>query len=288
FTLTDALTGAAYSGVIFDDSTLIGEPTDATVDKDITCDTFANDQIVEVDILARTNAQNAVEYFARQIQLVGAPTGARLEGTVFQVNTASQFVLLVRNQENLSIIPTGSFFTVNFDPLTAVFRIDAGDLPVVATDFDAGSDLLAGQTLKLDVSTSEGFFVAPTGCKTVADLCTVSADGLRLKESTLSGRVAGTADPEFTIDTLPSILGAPPGFLRPLSADCQLCSADSVQVITSSATGFGSGLANVSSLAVNDIVEVRGLLIKSGFTGPGPVSGFPPELLATVVRLAAQ
>lgn len=283
FTLTDSLTGAEIAAIIFDDTTLIGEPTDALVDKDITCDTFANNQIVEVDILARTNAQNSVEHFARQIQLVGAATGARLEGTVFQVKTATEFVLLVESQENLAIIPTGSFFTVSFDPLTAVFRMDAGDLPVVITDFDAGEDLLAGQTVKLDL-TAGSLVIATTGCKTVADLCTAGADSLRLKQTTLSGRVAGTADPDFTIDTLPSILGTN-SLLRPLSADCQLCTVPSVDVLTSSATTFGSGLANASSLAINDIVEVRGLLIKRGFAGPGPVSGFPPTLVATQVRL---
>ena len=283
FTLTDSLTGAEMASISFDSTTLIGEPTDAIEDKDITCDTFVNNQIVEVDILARTNAQNSVEYFARQIQLVGAGTGARLEGTVFQVNTATEFVLLVESQENLAIIPTGSFFTVSFDPLTAVFRMDAGDLPVLITDFDAGDDLIAGQTVKLDL-TAGSLFIATTGCKTVADLCTAGADSLRLKQSTLSGRVAGAVGPEFTLDTLPSILGTA-SFLRPLSADCQLCSVGSVDVVTSSATAFGSGLANVSSLAINDIVEVRGLLIKSGFAGPGPTSGFPPTLVATQVRL---
>ena len=283
FTLTDSLTGAALAAISFDSTTLIGEPTDALEDKDITCDTFANNQIVEVDILARTNAQNSVEYFARQIQLVGAATGARLEGTVFQVNTASEFVLFVTGQENLSTVPTGSFLTVSFDPLTAVFRMDAGDLPVVVTDFDTGDDLLAGQTIKLDL-TAGSVVIATTGCKTVADLCTAGADSLRLKQTTLSGRVAGTADPQFNIDTLPSILGSA-SLQRPLSADCQVCTVTSVDVVTSSATAFGSGLVNVSSLAVNNIVEVRGLLIKSGFAGPGPVSGFPPTLVATQVRL---
>ena len=137
--------------------------------------------------------------------------------------------------------------------------------------------------MKLDVTTGS-LFLADTGCKTVADLCTAGADSLRLKQAILGGRVAGTADPKFTIDTLPSILGTA-SLLRPLSADCQLCTVPSVDVVTSSATTFGSGLANVSSLALNNIVEVRGLLIKSGFAGPGPVSGFPPTLVATQVRL---
>ena len=283
FTFTDSLTGAEIANISFDSTTLIGEPTDALADKDITCDTFVNNQIVDVDILARTNAQNAVEYFAQQIQLVGAATAARLEGTVFQVNTASEFVLFVESQENLAVVPTGSFITVSFDPLTAVFRMDAGDLPVVTTDFDTGSDLLAGQTIKLDL-TAGSLFMATTGCKTVADLCTAGADSLRLKQTTLSGRVAGTADPKFTIDTLPSILGTA-SLLRPLSADCQLCTLGSVDVVTSSVTAFGSGLVNVSSLSVNNIVEVRGLLTKNGFTGPGPTSGFRPTLVATQVRL---
>jgi hypothetical protein len=283
FTLTDALTGAVITNIGFDSTTLIGEPTDADTEKDITCDTLANGQIVEVDLEVGANAQNSPQAFAHQIQLVGAATGQRLEGTVFQVNTASEFVLFVDSRENLSTVPTGSFVTVSFDPLTAVFRLDAGDLPAVSTDFDSGDDLLAGQRVKVDVA-STGLFVAPTGCKTLADLCTATANGLRLKQSVLSGRVAGAVDPDFTLDALPGLLGTS-SFLRPLSADCQLCRVDSVQVTTSAATVFGSGLANVSSLAVNDIVEVRGLLTKNSFTGPGPVSGFPPVFLASQVRL---
>jgi len=111
-----------------------------------------------------------------------------------------------------------------------------------------------------------------------------AAPGQTVTVRLAGGRVAATADPEFTIDTLPSILGTA-SFLRPLSADCQSCTVQSVDVVTSSATVFGSGLVNVSSLAVNNIVEVRGLLIKSGFIGPGPTSGFLPALVATQVRL---
>ncbi|MFB3921804.1 MAG: DUF4382 domain-containing protein [Terriglobia bacterium] len=283
FTLTDALTGAALTGIIFDNTTLIGEPTDATDNKDITCATFVDNQVVEVDILAEANADGSVGYFARQIQLVGAASSPRLEGTVFQVNTTSEFVLLVTSADNLSTVPTGSFITVSFDPLTAVFRMDAGFLPALVTDFDTGDDLFAGQTLKVDV-TAGSVFVADTGCKTIADLCTAGADSLRLKQSTLSGRVAATADPRFTLDTLPSIFGTN-SLLRPLTADCQSCSAGTIEVLTSEVTGFGSPLTNVSSLILNDIAEARGLLVKDAFSGPGPVSGSPPLLLASRVRL---
>ena len=283
FTLTDSLTGATIANIGFDNSTLIGEPTDETANKDITCDTLANDQIVEVDIAVATDAHNSVVYSARQIQFVGTPTGERLQGTIFQVNGPTEFVLLVESQENLSSIPTGSFVTVRFDPLTVQFRIDASTLPVTATDFATGNDLLAGQRLKVDV-TSGSLVLGAGGCARVTDLCIAQADSLRLKETTLSGRVAVTNPPQFTVDSLPSVLGIPPAFLRPLSADCQSCAIGSVRVTASESTGFEDGLTGVWDLTVNSTVTVRGLLVKNGFTGPGPTSPFPPHLVASKVR----
>lgn len=282
FSLTDSLTGATIANISFDDTTVFGEATDEV--KDITCTTFASGQIVTVDLEAFTNARNAVAFFAKEIELVGAADAGRFEGTVFQVNTSSQFVLFVEDEDNLPTAPAGSLVTISFNPATVQFHIAASDLPVASTDFATGNDLLAGQPLKVDV-TAGSLDVKGTDCTTVAKNCTAQADSLTLRQTTITGRVAGTIDPNFTVDTLPSIFGTP-SLLLPVSADCQLCTASPIQVTTtSSSTIFESPLVGVAGLAVNSIVNVRGLLIKNGFTGPGPTSGFPPQLVAARVRL---
>jgi hypothetical protein len=197
-------------------------------------------------------------------------------------NSATEFVLLVQQEENLSSVPNGSFVTVTADPTNVQFAIDAGNLSVGSLTFATGADLLAGQTLEVNV-TSGSMVVAATGCATVADDCTASADTLTLKKGTFTAQVTGTSDPNFTLGTLPSVFGSASLF-RPLSADCQSCAITSVQVTTSSATEFEDELTGVSGLVVNDTVTVRGLLLKNSFTGPGPISPFPPQLVAEKVR----
>lgn len=63
-----------------------------------------------------------------------------MEGVVFRVNSATQFVLLVQKTENLLNVPSGSFVTVAANPSTVQFGIDAGDLPVDASLFASGAD----------------------------------------------------------------------------------------------------------------------------------------------------
>jgi hypothetical protein len=96
--------------------------------------------------------------------------------------------------------------------------------------------------------------------------------------------VAGTATPNITLSSLPSLLGTST-LLRPLSADCQNCSIASITVVTSAQTEF-EGLAGGSTgLQVGQTVAVRGLLIKNAFQGPGPIGSGSPQLVAEKVRL---
>jgi hypothetical protein len=275
FTLTDSLTGLALANIGFDSTTDL---------EGLSCDTLANDQIVEADVELRLPAAQTAEFFAKGIELVNSPGGETMQGVVVQVNSATEFVLLVQQEENLSSVPNGSFVTVTADPTNVQFAIDAGNLSVGSLTFATGADLLAGQTLEVNV-TSGSMVVAPTGCATIADNCTASADTLTLKKGTFTAQVTATSDPNFTLGTLPSLFGTASGVFRPLSADCQSCAITSVQVTTSSATEFADELTGVSGLVVNDTVTVRGLLLKNSFTGPGPISpSFPPLLVAGRVR----
>jgi hypothetical protein len=75
-----------------------------------------------------------------------------MEGVVFRVNSATQFVLLVQKTENLLNVPSGSFVTVAANPSTVQFGIDAGDLPVDASLFAACAGTV--QTLEAPTLTS--------------------------------------------------------------------------------------------------------------------------------------
>ena len=273
FTLLDSQTGLPISNIQFDGTTEFD---------DMSCETLADDQVVEVDVELRSESQQSAEFFAKEIQLVNQANEDGMEGVVFQVNSPTQFVLMVHHEDNLLDVTSGSFVTVSFDAANTEFRIDQSDLPVESSLFAAGTDILAGQ--KLEVDLVEGSVVtASGGCATVDAGCTATADRIKLKQGTLTARVASTAANSFTLDTLPSLFGSN-GTFRPLSADCQACFIGSISVTTSTATEFEDGLTGVSSLATGQTVTVRGMLFKNGFAGPSPGNFQSPELVAGKVR----
>ncbi len=273
FTLTDSVTGLPITNIQFDSTTKLEDG--------LTCANFANGQTVEVDIELRAGANlQSAQFFAEEIELVNPANEQEAEGVVFQVNNANQFVLMVQEEENASNLPIGSLLTVTVT--SAQFRVDDDGLPVGSLSFASGNDLLAGQTVEVDIANNT--LVVPTaGCGTIGN-CTATAEKLRLEKGTITGRVASTNPPNFTINNLPSIFGNPsslPPVLRPLTADCQSCAVSSIDVITSSQTEFESPLTGLP--AINDTVTVRGLLFKNGFAGPTPGSG-QPTLVAKKVR----
>jgi hypothetical protein len=98
--------------------------------------------------------------------------------------------------------------------------------------------------------------------------------------------VAGTSQPTCTLDTLPSLFGIPTPLLpRPLSADCQNCAIASITVATSDQTEYEDLPGGFTGLQVGQTVTVRGLLLKNGFQGPGPIGSGSPQFVAGKVRL---
>ena len=280
FTLSDSMTGLAIASVEFDSTT--------EFDEGLTCETLANNQVIEADIELRSPTQQSARFFAKKIELVGESGDEGLEGVVFQVNkptqpaNTSQFVLLVNDERNLSTLASGNFVTINADPSKVTFSIESSDLSIDSSAFASGADLFAGQTVEVEV-TSGSLVKAAAGCADVSDNCTASADKVKLKKSTLTARVAGTSSPNFTLDTLPSIFGSFSVF-RPLSADCQSCAVSSLTIVTSAKTEFEGDLTGFSSLQVGQNVTVRGFLIKNGFAGPGPIPAGSPQMIAAKVR----
>jgi len=281
FTLLDSMTGISLGNVQFDSTTTFSEG--------LTCDTLSNFQVVEASLDVQAPSQQTMQFFAKDIELVNSADEHSLEGTVLQVNPFDQagnlyqFVLLVHDQQNVSGITDGALLTISFDPTKIVFGIDSVGLTVDPTTFDSGSELLAGQSLEVDVL-SGSLVIGTNNCAAVTDDCTATAQKIRLKRGTTSGKVAGTATPNITLSSLPSLLGTST-LLRPLSADCQNCSIASITVVTSAQTEF-EGLAGGSTgLQVGQTVAVRGLLIKNAFQGPGPIGSGSPQLVAEKVRL---
>jgi hypothetical protein len=205
-----------------------------------------------------------------------------LEGVIFQVNATSQFVLLVNGERNLSTLASGNFITINADPGRVVYGLESTDLPVNSSAFASGSDLLAGQTVDIEV-TLDSLVMSDTGCADVTDNCSASADNVKLKKSTLTAQVTGTSAPNFTLVNLPILFGSLSIF-RPISADCQSCAAGLLTVVTSDRTEFENAPGGLSALQVRDNVTARGFLIKNGLVGPGPLPAGSPQLVAAKVR----
>ena len=271
FTLIEAIIGLPIANIQFDSTTEFREGQ--------SCAALANDQTVEADLVLREGQTvQSAQLFAKVIELVNPPNESEAQGLVFRVDSPNQFILLVGQEVNASNVALGSFLTVNVSG--AQFRIDSDNLPVGSLSFASGNDLLAGQTVEVDIANNT-LVVPAGGCGTIGN-CTATAEKVRLKKGTVTGRVASTSTAGFTLDQLPSIFGSP-STRRLLSADCPSCFVGSVQVSTSSQTEFESPLTGVSGLAVGNIVSVRGLLFKDGFAGPSPGSG-QPNLVAAKVR----
>ena len=276
FTLTDSNTGLPLSGVQFDSTTVFKDT--------FTCDTLADGQIVEVDIELRSKDPKTANFFARQIQLVNEPNASGFEGTILQVNTASEFVLLLQHSEGGTGISSGSIVTVSFDPAQVKFKLDSTDFPVDPTLFAGGSQLLAGQIVELDVAS---VILGTHNCAEATDNCKATVDEVKLKKSTFTGNVGQTiVSPDFALVTLPSIFGtSSPLVLRPLSADCQSCLIETLTVRTFAETAYEDLPGGFSGLINGSTVTIRGLLLKDGFQGPGPNSSGTPLLVAEKVRL---
>ena len=279
FTLNDSLTGIAIAGVEFDLTTEFENGLGG-----VTCDTLANNQVVEADIELRSQDAATARFLARRIGLSSDAGERSLKGIILQVDTASQFVLHVSRSQGVAGIAEGAIVSVTFDPLDVVFRVDSDGLPDNSALFSSGTHLLAGQQVELDAVSS---VVGTDNCAEIDDGCSATVDVVKLKKNTFTATVGQTiVQPSFALVTLPSIFGASfPLLLRPLSSDCQSCVIETITVFTFDGTEFQDLPGGFSGLLTGSTVTLRGLLFKADFQGPGPTSSGTPRLIAERIRL---
>lgn len=279
FTLNDSLTGVPVAAVQFDSTTVFIDGSSG-----ITCDTLTNSQFVEAEIELRSESAETARFFARRIALFSDVSETVLEGIILQVDTETQFVLFVTRSPGLAGFSNGAIVTVSFDPLDIVFSQDADGLPADPALFSSGAQLLAGQSVELDLV---GSTVGTDNCADVDDACAAIVDEIKLKKRTVTATVGQTiVQPNFALVNLPSIFGASfPLLLRPISSDCQNCVIDTISVLTSAETEFEGIPGGFSGLLNGSTVTVLGPLLKDGFQGPGPTSAGFPLIVAERVRL---
>ena len=282
FSLVDSKTGISIASIQFDGT--------SAFDTGLSCDTLANNQVIEADLVLQAQSQQAVQFFANRLELLNLSTDQTLRGAIVKVNAFDQvnhkysFVLLVQEARNVAAFTDGALVTVNIDPTKAVFSIDQGTLTVDPTLFASGTDLLAGQNVEIILQNGSVVNGTNNNCAAISDACSAGALTIRLMKDNLTASVQGTKTPNFTLTSLPSVFGTFT-LLRPLSADCQDCSISTAIVTTSNQTAFEGGLTSFSDLQIGYAVTVRGLLFKNGFKGPGPIGNGSPTLVASKVRL---
>jgi hypothetical protein len=248
FTLQNAVTGL-YLTYKVDSNTLYTDFGAASLSS------LAVGQVVEVDAHLLAGGT----FLATRVSLKESSSEGMLEGTVTSVDSATQFKMVVYDEEPdiAGVAVVGNLVTVSIQP-GASFEIDAHDLIIpigLGLTFGSAGDLLVGQSVQ----------VRPLAVAAGASGTTASTDRLRLRRSNLTARVFSKADPNFAADTLPSLFAsASPAITQ-------------IQVQTSDQTTY-QGVIGFTGLSTNDTISVRGLLLKN------VTLGTPPTLVADKVR----
>ncbi len=216
---------------------------------------LANGQVVEVDVAMMAGSV----FLAKKIEIEEQQEVDEVEGVVFKIDSATQFELVVLDEEgNITNVSLGNPVVITLQS-GATFQVDTDGLNVpsgLLSAFQGATDtsqLMPGQVVQVR---ARSVMAGPP--------ITVATDRVRLRMSQFTAQVSGApASPNFSLGNLPAIFTNN--------------GVTSVQVQTSSATEF-ENVAGVSSLADGNMVSVRGLLFKN--------AGSPPAILiAAKVRL---
>ncbi len=142
---------------------------------------------------------------------------------------------------NVTGLAVGDSATIGFSTVTT-FSVDGDGLNFTGLSFGSSGDLLVGQEIQVQR-------LLPFGTTTVA------ADRILLRQSTLTAQVNAVLNAtDFTVDNLASLFTS--------------AGISSIEVRTSSLTGFDPSTITVSSLKVGDTVSLRGLLFRRSATNP--------------------
>jgi len=195
-------------------------PTPATV----SC--VVNGQVASVDAFLNTDGTLSLKEF----EPLNATQQDFVEGTVFSVNSLSQFQVVVTDkvQATTSLIGglnTGDLLTVNI-PAPKNFQVDSKGLAVPAASlgfFQGSTDTTAihlGQTVAVHVTT----FTAAT--PTV--IAIVTADTVTLRWSRLTANVVSASSANVTVNTVPSYFLITPASTFPTQVFSGTLGADGV------------------------------------------------------------
>jgi hypothetical protein len=211
-------------------------------------------QSVEVDLMLLGGGT----FLAKKIELqddVAEATSEELEGVVSQIDSATQFEMVVIDElTNVANVSVGNPIIVTLQSSSGgtSFQVDANGLSIPSAlqqSFEAQTDtsqLLSGQTVQIrKISMTGGPAPAPI---------MVTTDRVRLRVTRFTATVSGApGGSSFNVGSLPGIFGAN-GIAQ-------------IQVQTSSQTNF-DGVNGTSGLADAMVVSLRGLLFKSS---PNPI-----------------
>jgi Domain of unknown function (DUF5666) len=244
FTLTDERTRQSFTVNI--DSNTMFEDFDrsgcAATPQSFSC--LQAGQIVDVDL--SMNGMGTM--LAKSVEFEEAPQGVAIKGTVTSVDSATQFHMVVFNEEpTMSGISEGSQIEVTIQP-NAMFQLgreemgEDGGFSMSGLSFASGADLVVGQ----DVQIRPGMVSSSGG------LTTVTTDLVRLWPSQITGQV-GSINADSSTFALTGLSALFTGATPPITM---------INVVPLSGMDFmdSSGLG---SLSVGSTVSVRGLLFNT-------------------------
>jgi hypothetical protein len=204
-------------------------------------------QVLNVDL----NENGMGTMLAKRVEFEEAANRQAIKGTITSVDSATQFHMVVFNEEPaVSGISEGSTMVVTINP-NATFQVgreelgEDGGFSIAGLSFASSADLLAGQDVQ----------IRPASVSSTGGTTTVTTDLVRLWPSQVTGQIAsidmngGT----FTLTGLsPLFTGATP----PVTT---------IKVVTLSEMNFDdfSGGGSMGSLAVGNTVSVKGLLFNT-------------------------
>jgi hypothetical protein len=208
--------------------------------------------VVEVD--ARVMAGGT--FTAKKIELQDNEVEDELQGTIFKVDDATHFEMVVLGElRGVNNVSLGNTIVVTVN--NANFQVDADGLTLASSlqgAFEAAGDtsqLLPGQEVQIKV-----------GSIAAGPPIAVTTNRVRLRRDQFTANVTGApAGANFNVGNLPGLFAG--------------VGVSTIQVQTSSKANF-QGIAGVSGLADQDQVSLRGLLFANG--------GNPPILIADKVR----
>lgn len=200
-------------------------------------------QIVDVDL-----SENGMgSMLAKRVEFEENPQHVALKGTITSVDSATQFHMVVFNEEpTLSGVTEGSPVVVMIQ--NATFQVgqeemgEDGGFSMAGLSFASGSDLLVGQDVQIraeSVSSSQG-------------TTTITTDLVRLWPSQITGTV-GNISSDNGMFTLTPVSPLFTGAMPPITA---------INVVTLSGMDF-IDFSGLTSLSSGSTVSVRGLLFKT-------------------------